>query len=590
MGGSPVTRFCGRLLLVGALALGALVPFGPSVAPAVADAGRSPELIPFIGTRTVTATWGGDYHPYPAIDFAMPTGTAIYAAGSGTVGYAIVDNRTCNPNTHGGVAGCQEAGYSNSGTRIRIDHPDGRRSIYMHLSAIRVSTGARVTAGQLIGYSGNTGISTGPHLHYHENNSSGSPIDPGVLVGCQGSSTVRYENPQALEGSTVSNGGYGCVPRPSTAVPWSPGGGVPSLGATVAQHKDGRLQAFGVGMDRRVHTRYQRSASGSWVNWYTWPAVGGLTLRLPVTVARHKDGRLQMFVAAVDGQLRTRVQGKPNGGWGKWTIWTGYAGFPQLTPVTVAAQKDGRLQVFAVGRDRKVHTRVQLRPNGGWGRWTVMAGYRGFPAATPLAVAANKDGRLQLLGVGGDGRIRSRAQRAANGAWGSWTTWTGYGAFPPTTPVSAVLNKDGRMQAFAVGAGGRVYTRVQRKPGAGFARYVAWTGYDAFPRRTLITPAMHRDGRLQVFGVGGGGRVWTRMQSKANGSWGTWTAWGSYDAFAPRTPVVVRMRADGRLQAFVVGGGGRMYTRYQKDPNKSWVEWFAWGAYDKFPTGAGFGP
>ena len=588
MGVSPVTRFNGRLLAL-VLALGVLVPFGPGAVPATADARKSPELIPFVGSHSVTATWSsGGYHPYPAIDFAMSSGTAVHAAGAGTVGYAIVDNRHCNPNEHpGGVSWCQKNGYADSGTRIRIDHPDGRRSIYLHLSSLRVSTGSRVIAGQLIGYSGNTGISTGPHLHYQENDASGHAADPGVLIGCQGSTTVRYENPQGLLHSTVSNGGYGCIPRSAAAAIWSPGGGVPSLGATVGMHKDGRLQAWGVGMDRRVHTRFQRKPSGPWINWYSWPDVGGLTLRLPVTVAAHKDGRLQVFVASVDGQLRTRVQGRPNGSWGRWAIWTGYAGFPQQTPVAAAAHKDGRLQVFAVGRDRKVHTRLQTRPNGRWGPWTTWAGYRGFPAATPLAVAANKDGRLQVLGVGKDGRVHARLQRGANGGWGPWTTWTGYSKFPLTTPVSAVLNKDGRMQAFAVGAGGRVYTRTQRRAGGGFGAWVAWAGYDAFPRRTLITPAMNRDGRLQVFAVGAGGRVWSRAQAKANGSWGAWSAWGTYDAFVARTPVVVRMRPDGRLQAFAVGGGGRMYTRYQQAPSKGWSEWYAWGAYARFPTGAG---
>lgn len=598
--GLTVERRRARLRAVAAFAaastLAVLLPVGPLAAPAAADATKSPEWVPFAGTRSVTATWSaGGYHSYPALDFAMPVGTGIYASGSGTVGLAVVDNRTCNPAQHGGgtgetgagVAWCKANGYADSGTRIRIDHPDGRHSIYLHLSGIKVSTGARVAAGQLIGYSGNTGISTGPHLHYQETDASGSAVDPGSLVACHGSATVRYDNPQGLDGAAVRNDGYGCHPRPSTVPIWSPGGGVPSLGTAVGMHKDGRLQAFAVGADRRVHTRYQRSPGGAWVNWFTWGSPGGLTVRNPVTVAQHKDGRLQVFAVAVDGQVRTRTQKRPNGGWGGWATWSGYAHFPALTPVTLAAHADGRLQLFGVGADGRVHTRVQRAPNGGWSRWSTWAGNRSFAPTTPLAVVRNKNGRLQVFGVGRDGRMHTRLQRRANGSWAAWAVLTGYRHFPATTPVSAALTKDGRVQVYAVGAGGRVHMKSQRRAGGSWGSWTAWAGYGNFPLRTQVSIGMHRDGRLQAMAVGGGGRVITKVQRAPNGGWGNWSAWGGYDGFAARTPIVVRMRPDGRLQAFVVGGGGRMYTRYQRAPNRSWVDWLAWGVYSDFPTGAG---
>lgn len=83
------------------------------------------------------------HHDYPAIDLATWTGTPAYAMTSGTVSYV------------GG--GC---GYG-----ILISGDDGASYKYCHLNSRNVNAGSRVSAGQLIGYTGNTGHSTGPHLH-----------------------------------------------------------------------------------------------------------------------------------------------------------------------------------------------------------------------------------------------------------------------------------------------------------------------------------------------------------------------------------------------------------------------------------------
>jgi murein DD-endopeptidase MepM/ murein hydrolase activator NlpD len=79
-------------------------------------------------------------------DFSTPYGTEVYATGSGKV---------------------IEAGWNSGfGNCIVIDHGYGYRSTYGHLSKIGVSVGLNVKRGDLIGLSGSTGTSTGPHLHY----------------------------------------------------------------------------------------------------------------------------------------------------------------------------------------------------------------------------------------------------------------------------------------------------------------------------------------------------------------------------------------------------------------------------------------
>lgn len=80
-------------------------------------------------------------------DFRVPYGTDVYATGDGVV---------------------VEAGYSRSGfgNYIVIDHDYGLQTLYGHLSQIKVSKGTSVKRGDLIGKSGDSGLSSGPHLHY----------------------------------------------------------------------------------------------------------------------------------------------------------------------------------------------------------------------------------------------------------------------------------------------------------------------------------------------------------------------------------------------------------------------------------------
>lgn len=96
---------------------------------------------------------------YFAVDIAMPIGTGVYAARGGTV------FEVASTNFRGGFDAEEDAASANI---VRIMHDDGSHATYAHLNwnSIRVRPGDRVERGQYIADSGNTGFSTGPHLHF----------------------------------------------------------------------------------------------------------------------------------------------------------------------------------------------------------------------------------------------------------------------------------------------------------------------------------------------------------------------------------------------------------------------------------------
>ena len=101
-------------------------------------------------------------------DIVVPEYTPVVAAMAGTV---IEVDTTVNYNTYA----FNDGSY---GIYVRIQLYTGETVVYAHLSSVCVSVGQRVSAGELIAYSGNTGNSSGPHLHYEVNDENRNPLNP----------------------------------------------------------------------------------------------------------------------------------------------------------------------------------------------------------------------------------------------------------------------------------------------------------------------------------------------------------------------------------------------------------------------------
>ena len=130
------------------------VPVAPHATPHTFDHQTSA-----FGTRIDPIT--GKTSAHHGVDIAAPEGTPIPAAKAGTV-----------------IRTGDRGGYGNA---IEIVHPDGTSTLYAHTSGISVAEGDHVDAGDIVGFVGQTGRTTGPHLHL-EVRKGGSFVDPGVAL------------------------------------------------------------------------------------------------------------------------------------------------------------------------------------------------------------------------------------------------------------------------------------------------------------------------------------------------------------------------------------------------------------------------
>jgi len=129
----------------------------------------------------ITSNYGLRMHPilgyarmHRGLDFRASYGSPIIAVADGVVARA-------------GWAG----GYGN---QVRLNHAGGLATSYSHMSRIAVAPGSRVRQGQVIGYIGTTGLSTGPHLHF-ETYQNGVTINPRA---------VRFTGRAALSGADLA--------------------------------------------------------------------------------------------------------------------------------------------------------------------------------------------------------------------------------------------------------------------------------------------------------------------------------------------------------------------------------------------------
>lgn len=217
---------------------------------AFANGGVAP--VPGRGNRHTTgypwATWAGDY--------PIASGTPVKSWKSGII--ALVRYLTTSYGRH-----------------VRINHDDGTSSLYAHLQSAAVSAGQRVTAGQTIGYSGSTGNSTGPHLHFE---TMGGPFNGGVAIfdwlgDLVGKLTKPLSNLKGSLGSSLIGQMMGAFADQVVGYgkSWIGGlfdnGGVLQPGLTMAMNKTGQPEAVLTNEQwRNMSTVAAAGAKGTTVN------------------------------------------------------------------------------------------------------------------------------------------------------------------------------------------------------------------------------------------------------------------------------------------------------------------------------------
>jgi hypothetical protein len=200
-----------------------------------------------------------------------------------------------------------------------------------------------------------------------------------------------------------------------------------------------------------------------------------------------------------------------------------------VTAHVVGTNADGRQEIFAVVDDGTLWQRWQIAPNNGWSDWKTLGAPAGDALLTEqFTLGKNQDGRQEVFVVATDGDVWQIWQTAPNGGWSGWER---RGAPPPgirrADRITVGRNRDGRQELFVMGGDDALWHTRQVAPHLGWGGWESLgkprdTDFSEPPRdRDLTQPLVQRnaDGHLEVFAPGNGAFC-NRWQEAPDGS--TW--------------------------------------------------------------------
>jgi len=331
------------------------------------------------------------------------------------------------------------------------------------------------------------------------------------------------------------------------------------------------------------------------ITWSDWESVGkpiAVDVARPV-VHRNEDGRLELFVSG-NGGVFNLAQLSPNGRFRPdWRDKDRPTRDVHLSAHAIGSNADGRQEIFGIGSDGALWHKAQLAPNGGWGDWETLSTPLADVAVTvQFTVGRNQDARQELFAVATDGNVWQIFQTAPNGAWSEWRKLgTPPNAIRRPDRITAGVNRDGRQQLFVVGGDAAVWHIQQVAPNVGWGDWQSLgaprdNGFSEPQDRDLTEPLVQQnaDGHLEVFSPGNGAFC-NRWQESPDSSIWRHQGWNAKPKPRPDVEIVWLEAArniggprDGHLEVFAIGSDGQLWHAWQIDVAPNWSAWDALGA------------
>jgi subtilisin family serine protease len=248
-----------------------------------------------------------------------------------------------------------------------------------------------------------------------------------------------------------------------------------------------------------------------------------------------------------------------------------YTGPPPVaggSPIAVARNADGRLDLFEVEPGGMLYHRSQasLSTNAWTPRSYLQPNY-----ANAVAAEAGADGRLQIAFTNRrDESVWHRSQAFVDSDnWYSWSSMNGL-----LTAVAMARDSDGRMELFGVNRNGTAYQSMQTAPNAD--TWTAWAPFGTFnptDRIRAIAAQTNGSGQIEVFMLLGDGRIWHKWQTQPGGAW---TPWWNVDG--QLASIAVARNNSGALELIGVNTSGQVWRRTQAFAGTN--NWFSWSQLD----------
>ena len=306
---------------------------------------------------------------------------------------------------------------------------------------------------------------------------------------------------------------------------WELNGGRAAPGAPIhgVSRSADKLDVFVVGTDNQIYTAaWEPSFPDWWHGW--WQLNGGVAAPgAHVTVVSRNTDKLDAFVVGTDGRVYTAAWEPSFPDWwhGWWPI--GDIRVPQGAAVHAVSRSADKLDIFVTDVNGVIMTAAwEPAFTDGWHGWWELNGGRAAPGAPVTAVSRSTD-KLDVFVVGTDGRIWTAAWEPSFPDW--WHGWWPIGDVraPQGAPVHAVSRSTDKLDIFVTDVSGVIYTAAW-EPSFPDWWHGWWqlNGGRAAPGAPVTAVSRSTD-KLDVFVVGTDGRIWTAAWEPSFPDW--WHGW-----------------------------------------------------------------
>lgn len=306
---------------------------------------------------------------------------------------------------------------------------------------------------------------------------------------------------------------------------WQLNGGRANPGAPVhaVSRSTDKLDAFVIGTDRRVYTAAWEPAFTDW--WHGWwPLNGGVAAAgAHVTVVSRSTNKLDAFVVGTDGGVYTAAWEPGFTDWwhGWWRI--GNVRVPQGSRVHAVSRSQDKLDIFVTDVNGRIMTAAwEPAFTDGWHGWWGIRGGQAAPGA-PVTAVSRSANKLDAFVVGNDGRVWTAAWEP--GFSDGWHGWWPIGNIraPHGSPVHAVSRSTDKLDIFVTDVNGAILTAAWEPTFTDWWHgWWALNGGRAAPGAPVTAVSRSTD-KLDVFVIGNDGRVWTAAWEPSFPDW--WHGW-----------------------------------------------------------------
>lgn len=289
------------------------------------------------------------------------------------------------------------------------------------------------------------------------------------------------------------------------------------LRLAVTRSSAGEIDLFGITRDAHQFVGHVRMQGSNCEQWGPWENLGAYNKEISV-ITTHQDA-IELFAIQADDA----IWHKRKSGSASWTIWDKLfdGGQKRVTSILDGNTSNARIHVFSLSVNGYIWHRWEVAAGGDWFGISEYITVNFSKKFTDLKVARNSDNRLEIFAIGVDKKLY-HAWQFTSGANNNFSAWTLLDS-TPCHDLAVGRNADGRLEVFFC-SGASVFHKWQDSANSGWVENADEIPLDA-PMGSFRQPFTANDpaGRLTVFGVAGDGMIWHAWQTAPNQ--GPWIGW-----------------------------------------------------------------